>query len=71
MILSRFIDRLTYESSPDWATKTNFEVRFYGVPFVVQSVMIDGQSIDFQLIDTVYFVKANATFNEISLIKKD
>jgi alpha-glucosidase len=68
LILSRFIDRLTYDSSPDWATKTDFDVRFYGVPFVVSSVLIDGQNVDFQLVDGIYCVKAGYNFNEISLM---
>ena len=68
-ILSRFIDRLNYNSAPDWETYTGFDVYFYGVPFVVNSVLIDGQSDDFQLIGDVIRVKLKHKFNEINLMK--
>jgi alpha-glucosidase len=69
LILSRFIDRSTYESSPNWASNTNFDVRFYGVPFVVKSATIDGQTVDFQLINGVYCIHATSKFHEISLLQ--
>jgi alpha-glucosidase len=68
LILSRFIDRMTYESSPTWATNTDFEVHFYGVPFAVSAVLVDGQNVDFQLVGTVYSLKIDKGFHEISLL---
>jgi alpha-glucosidase len=67
VILSRFIDRLNYESSADWATKMGFDIQFYGMPFTVGSVLVDGQSVDFQLIGTICTVKISGKFNEIVL----
>jgi alpha-glucosidase len=68
LILSRFIDRMTYESSPTWATNTDFEVHFYGVPFAVSAVLVDGQNVDFKLVGTVYSLKIDKGFHEISLL---
>jgi alpha-glucosidase len=66
-ILSRFTDRINYESAPDWETKAGFEVNIYGIPFIVNSAFVDGEPIDFQLVGTVYKIKVDYKFNEISL----
>jgi alpha-glucosidase len=68
-ILSRFIDRINYESSAEWTTKTGFELRFVGIPFVVKSVLVDGEVVDFQLVEGVYLVSVTKKFNEVILMK--
>ena len=69
MILSRFVDRETYASSPNWSSKTGFDIQFYGIPFVVSAVEIDGQNVDFEVVANVYRVKIDGAFNEVVLVK--
>jgi alpha-glucosidase len=67
LILSRFVDRINYDSSAEWTTKAGFELRFVGLPFVVKSVLVDGEYVDFQLVDGVCLVNVAKAFNEIIL----
>ena len=69
VILSRFVDRETYESSPNWTSKTGFDIQFLGIPFVVNTVEIDGQSVDFEAVANVCRVRVEGVFNEIVLVK--
>ncbi len=67
-ILNRFIDRINFDSNKNWSTKTGFNIYFYGIPFPINSVLVDGQLVDFQLVGNAVNVKIGMSFNEISLI---
>jgi alpha-glucosidase len=68
-ILSRFVDHEVYDSDKNWSSKSGFEIEFIGVPFVVNTVEIDGEVVDFQLVGTVYKVNVDYKFHEVVLAK--